>query len=82
MPPRKMSVPTKLTWVSARVASRAAQQTEPLNLPKTIAATYHTQNEVSPKSPLLNQNSGSLATMGSFHTWDEKVIESKIEDFQ
>lgn len=76
MPLHKTSVLAKLTRVSAKVASKTAQQMEPLNLPKATAAIDHTQNEVSPESPLLNQNSESLATMGSFHTWDEKSIES------
>lgn len=40
------------------------------------------QNTVTPESPLFTQNFESLATMGSSNPWDDRSIESKIEDFQ
>lgn len=86
MPPHKKNVPAKPKWspirVSARIAIRTVKQTEPLNLQKATTAIDCTQDKVTPESPLSNQNSESLAIMGSFHTWDERSIQSKIEDFQ
>lgn len=42
----------------------------------------YTQNKVTPKLLLFNWDLESLATMASSHTWNDKSIESKIEDFQ
>lgn len=86
MPPRKTSVSTKPKQspirVSARIASRTIKHTEPLNLFTSTIATDSAQNEVTPESPLFDHDSKPLATMGSSEAWDDKSVESKIEDFQ
>ena len=68
--------------MSARIASRTIKCTKPLNLLEPSTTIDCSQNVVSHKSPLLNQNSKLVATMGSSNIWDDRSIETKIEYFQ
>lgn len=69
-------------WVSAKITSKTIKCTKPLDLIEPIILIDCSPNIVIHKSPLFNRSSKPFVKMSSSNMWDEKSIETKIENFQ